>query len=578
MHLREYQVRAKTLIREAFQAGKRSVVLCVPTGGGKTVIFADMLRDAMRAGSRSMVLCNRKELIEQANNKMRTLELKPTLIIPSYTDKVSNLYLASIDTLRNRKLPEIDFLIVDEAHIKAFDEFILYYKERGVFIVLCTASPLRYGKRFLNPKKLRPEFETLPDLYPDYAGRMGDIADELVIPTSIPILLSEGFLMPAITYAVDVDLSDVGTAQKFGEVDYSESQMFQKADNPISYKSVVDKYLELAPGTKAICFNINIEHSKNQTKEFQRRGITSAHLDGNTPKEEREKMLRDFKAGLIMVLNNYGIVVTGYDEPTIETVIANFATLSLVKWLQACGRGSRPCEEIGKSFFNVIDMYGNVYRHMPWQFPHEFSIAKGWVSKKVGVAPIKECEHCQAIIALTATTCIYCNLLQEKKSHREELMKMQEAGKFVVVDNNTVPKELKKPLHQMSVAELEKYRELKEYAIGWLVRQIVPRGTPALEEYANLKGYARAWVTKQLEIAESGRVVAKEQVWQFIKDNTHLCNEEATNVEFIRDYAYKKLKATHTVAEMEILMPKILKVAIDLGTGTIKVEDYAKNN
>lgn len=538
-------------------SGDRRFLLGDFTVTHNTVMFSDMAKESISNGVPAMIVCDRRELIDQAEDKLKACGLNPTLIVPSYRDKVSNLYLASVDTLRNRKWPNVGYLIPDECHERKFDEICLKFKKAGGYISGFTATPIRSGKAFLD------EFE-------DYTGQLGDIYDDMVIPTTVSDLIKgdevtgETYLVPSITYSVKTDNSELKTSKSFGELDYSKESMFQKANNSFSYASVVNKYIELTPNTKFLCFNINVEHSIKQAQEFNMRGIPTAHVDGTTPLSERKKIFKDFKYGILKGLCNVGVATKGYDEPTIETIIVNRATMSLSLWLQMCGRGGRPCDEIGKTFFNIIDMFGNVYTHLWWEYEHEWSLKKDYISKTIGVAPIKECEHCQAIIALTATTCKHCLLLQTKKEVEAKIL--LDAGEFEIVDKDNIPKELKKPLAKLTIKELERFRELKGYSVSWVVRQLLVRGEDDMREYARMKNYAEAWVTKQIDISEKGREETKQLIWKFIQENPHI--DEA----YLKDYAAKKLKSNHTIQQIEYLLPLMVQGFKDFHAGLIKVD------
>jgi superfamily II DNA or RNA helicase len=550
--LRKYQARGKALVSNAFARTEKvikAVILCIPTGGGKTVVFADMTKSAIANGVSVLIICNRKELIKQAKKKLNDNGLYPTLIVPGYRATVSSLYLASVDTLRNYELPSVGLVIIDECHLRDFDEIALEYKHKGVHVIGCTATPVRSGKRFFK------EGTFLALMFPDYTGQLGNIYDEIVIPTTIAELLNgdeetgDVYLVPAITYGAEVNLDIKKTNTKDG-VEFNEKQMFNEYNKPQMYGGVVDKWLQLTPGTKTMCFCINVEHSKAQAAEFNARGIKAAHVDAKC--KDREKIFEDFEKGVYQVLCNVAIATTGYDCDLIETIIVNRMTMSLSLWLQMCGRGARPNNKIGKTYFNIIDMGGNVYRHGFWETDREWSLDLDYISKTVGVAPIRECDQCQALIPATSPNCKYCGMVQEKKA--VEAAQYAEA-QFVVLDSSVVPKELKKPLHQMSVEELERYRELKEYSIGWIVRQLIVRDPKYLYEYASLKNYSEAWVRKQKQVAEKGRDDVKQQIWDFIQKNLHISDQQ------IQDFATKKLKANHSIQEIELLIPMIIKAA-----------------
>lgn len=555
MSLRPYQIKGKAEVYQAFASGIQALIFCMPTGAGKTVSFADMAQDFIKQGMPVMVLCNRRELISQAERKLKKSGLHPTLIIPSYRDKVSNLYLASVDTLKNRKYPEIKVLIIDEAHIRDFDPIALYYKAQGVKIIGATATPTRDGKAFIEE-------------YPDYSGQLSDIYQTIITPTTITELLQDEFLVPGIHYGAEMDMSDVEVKRGSKVVDYSEKSLFEKFNKPVMYGGVVDKYLKLTPDTKALVFNINVEHSIKQTEEFRLRGIASAHVDGKTPTAERHKIFNDFKHGHIKVLNNCSVATTGYDEPSIETVIVNRSTMSVSLWLQMCGRGSRPCTEINKTFFHIIDMGSNIPTHLWWHLEREYFLDKKYMSNKEGVGPIRECEQCEALIPLSYTSCPYCNKLQQK---REEMIQQLAEAEFVVLDSSSIPVALKKPLQKMTIPELELYRELKEYRVGWIVRQLITRGEDALKEYAALetatkKPYSVAWAYKQLEMSQGERVASKAAVLEFIHNNPHV------GPGYLKEYSIKKLKATHTPQELAAAIPKILDLYERFIKGEVTIE------
>lgn len=549
--LRPYQIENKIQTIAAFESGAKALIWCMPTGAGKTVSFSDFALDCIRSGRPTMIVCNRKELITQANKKLNSYGLYPALITPKHRNKISNLYLASIDTLRNRQWPEVDYLIIDEAHIRAFDPIVLYYKAKGTKIIGATATPIRYGKKFIEDNE-------------SYTGQLGDVYDRIIIPTTISELIKNEFLMPAIHYGPQPEI-DFSTIKKRG-TDFDEAQAFERYNKPKMYGNAIEKYKNIAVvqgKLKALCFNINVEHSIRMTAEFNAAGITSAHVDGKTKPVIRDQIFKDFETGKIQVLNNCEVATTGYDEPTIECIIINRPTMSLSLWLQMCGRGARPCFTINKTYFIIIDMGMNVDRLGYWHDERDWSLDKEFVSKKAGVAPIGDCANCGALIPLNITSCPYCSTINEKKEETER--KLLEA-EFVILDAGTIPQELKKPLNKMSVSELEKYRELKDYAVGWIVRLLLMRGIEALKEYAVLKNYSYSWVTKQLEIAQKPREEAKIQILQFIKSNTHVTTDT------IKEYAFKKMKQNHSSDEIEVALPKILEIAKNYKEGLITIE------
>lgn len=460
MQLRPYQQQAKDEVKAEFGKGHKHVLLVAPTGSGKTVTFSSIGVDVIRNKKSVMIVCDRKELIGQAKAKLFDYGLIPNLIVPGVRFRPeANCYIASVDTLVRRHYPQVDLVIIDEAHKQTFDKVVDAYP--NTFVIGATATPFRKGKQ----RKLSTLYQTM------------------VEPTNIQELIDLEFLAPARTYGVKADHSDV----KLKGGDYEENALYAKFNQPKLYDGVVENYAKFAAGGKALCFNINVEHSRNMTDRFNASGISSAHLDGNTPSSLRAATLRQFKEGHISVLNNCSLFTTGYDEPSIRTVITNRATKSLPLWLQMCGRGSRP--DSGKAHFNIIDMGSNVYAHGFWEQDREWSLDHLTRNSLPGVAPVKECPKCFALMHTTKKVCDYCLHIFEVEERKLAV------GDFeLVIPSIEVPERLQRKWGELAIAELEELRILKGYKMGWIIRQLKARGKGPLEEYAIMRGYKQGWV------------------------------------------------------------------------------------
>lgn len=381
MQLRPYQEQAVQSLRATFAQGKNSAILCIPTGGGKTVVFTTIAKSAISRGSRIMIVCDRKELISQAHDNLLRLGLNPTIIAPGYPQYLNNCYLASVDSLRRRELPDVDVIIIDEAHKQTFDKLIVRYRESGKdpLIIGATATPLRTGGQ----DALSLYYETITE------------------PTTIEKLLAEGYLVPCRTYAAKADFSDV----KVTGNDYNNAALFKKFDEAVLYDGLVEQFEKFARDKKTLIFNVNVEHSLKTVEKLREAGYTCEHVDGSTPSEKRRKILADFKAGAFQILSNCSVLTTGYDEPSIEAIIVNRATMSLPLWLQMAGRGSRLFEN--KPYFILIDMGANCYKHGLWDDARTWSLHKPRRSSS-GVAPVKLCEGCEAMNHASARECKEC--------------------------------------------------------------------------------------------------------------------------------------------------------------------------
>ena len=489
-NLRPYQGKAKMEIRESFREDIKRVIFCSPTGSGKTVTFADIARGAVLNGFTVMIVVDRKELLEQAKSKLIDYGLNPSIITAGRTGKTgAKSYIATVQTLVRRHFPPVDLLIIDEAHKQIFDKVLEREEYKDSFIIGATATPYRTGR--------------MTQLSKNY--------NKLIETVSINDLILEGFLSPAITYGAKVDTSKI----KIKRGDYDTEELYKAFDKATLYAGVVDKYKKFGHGTKAICFNINVEHSKKVTAAFNAAGISSVHLDGTTPKKERAQILNAFSKGLFKVLNNVEVLTTGFDEWTIETVIVNLATKSLPKWLQMCGRGSRitPHELKGvngylqKEHFNIIDMGGNVFSLGFWEQEREYSLDHK-TKDTIDAAPVKVCPEdktdennikgCGAILHASAPVCKFCGFVFPKKKETPKDVE------FIQLENyEFLPSELiGKSWGSMSLEELEKVRALKGYKLGWIIKQILINKDLDLADYARFRKFKNpiAWVNRMNKI------------------------------------------------------------------------------
>jgi superfamily II DNA or RNA helicase len=363
---------------------------------------------------------------------------------------------------------------------------------------------------------------------------------------------------------VPMDVSDVKVENTKDGIEYKQSDVFKKFNKPVMYAGCVENYIKFASGKKAVCFNANVAHSKRQTEEFIKAGIPAAHLDGKTKKSLRRQIFKDFKSGKIMVLCNCGVATTGWDEPTIECVIVNRLTMSLALYLQMIGRGGRPCPEIGKTGFIIIDQGSNYLKHGYWDSDRYYSLDISKMSATAGVAPMIQCEKCEAFIPASKVECPFCKQQQERKEPSHADSKLEQA-EFAILDTKKGHKHFK-PIAQMTVAELEEFRVHKNYSMGWISRQLQLRGEASLIQYASLKGYARAWADRQLKQVQERKDNATGGVWEFIKLNGHLTPEE------LKQFSIKKLKDCFSNEEINEMIPDILQAAEDFRNGKIDVE------
>lgn len=464
MNLRPYQSEAIAQLRKSFSDKHKRVVLCLPTGSGKTVVFSEMVRMAAEKGTRTLVLTDRVELFNQTFKAMGRVGVTPQMIHAkgNYTiDPYAVVSVGMVETVKRRvakgaiMLPE--FIVIDEAHKGNFTAILDLFPSARV--IGATATPI--GKHF----------------YKYYT--------DIVQNIDIPDLVDAEFLAECRAFQMQEDLSDLAT--RAGE--YTEESLFGHYNSQKLFDGVIEQYRAKADGTKAIVFNVNIAHTLNMTAAFNAAGVRSECVTSKTPKDERERILRAFSQGLFPVLNNCGILTTGYDEPTIETVIMNRATKSLPLWLQCCGRGSRVIPHV-KTQFTVLDFGLNHDQHGMWAEPRTWKIQKPR-EKRESAAPVKECPNCQSLVFASARTCRFCG--HEFPFDAKALA----TGEMVQVTPK-VPMGLQgMRIADLSLIELVELEASKAYKSSFIWRVVRSHGKEMIREYARVKGYKSGWAKRQ---------------------------------------------------------------------------------
>jgi superfamily II DNA or RNA helicase len=394
--LRPYQYEAIEKARGAIKSGSSRFIMCSPTGSGKTFMFSFLVKMATQKGKRVLIITHRSELLTQTDGSLSRLGVSPSLIEPSgegiSPDKL--VHVAMVETLSRRITKEeyIDFIqsqdlvIIDECHIGNFDKLFEKFPQKTVVIGF-TASPFRYG----NQKPLGQFYSQIQDVI------------------TIPELVRTGYLSKPKSYGVKIDLKGV---EKKG-YDYDSEQLAKRYSDNKVWRGVIENYNRICPKSKAIAFCPNIKSSIQLCQELCNAGINAKYLHGDADPKTRKEVLSWFKHTPDAVLCSVGVLTTGFDEPSIETVILYRATKSLPLFLQMVGRGSRVTDS--KKEFTILDFGNNIREHGFWEDDREWTL-KAKEKKKQGAYPVKECPNCNALIHTSKSVCDYCGFEFPKKS------------------------------------------------------------------------------------------------------------------------------------------------------------------
>jgi superfamily II DNA or RNA helicase len=338
------------ILKELEDNGKDfNLLYQLPTGGGKTVIFSEITKRFIeKRGEKVLILTHRIELSIQTSKQLQAIGVKNMVIsseiktLPAQDE--FQCYIAMVETLNNRLNENDNFIegvgmvIVDEAHYNSFRKIFQFYK--GSNILGFTATPLSSNR-------------SLP---------LNDNYNKLLVGESISSLIENGYLADADTYTYDVNLHGL----KIGSNgDFTVNSSDQVYGNYFMQEKLLFAYEEVAVGDKTLIFNSGIETSIRVEETFKKRGYKIRHLDSTFSDKDRKDVLSWFKTTPDAILTSVGILTTGFDEPTVQTIILNRATRSLTLYHQMIGRGSRKLPN--KDRFKLIDLGNNVRRFGFWQ-------------------------------------------------------------------------------------------------------------------------------------------------------------------------------------------------------------------
>ena len=450
--LRDYQQETIDKVYQSIKGGHRSIMIQQPPRTGKTVIMADIARRATAKGNRVLFMVHRQEIVQQ--------------VVKTFRADGVDMNLATIGMVQTitRHVDDLDppqIIFVDEAHHalartyqRVLEAFPKAYK------LLFTATPYRLN-----------------------GAGFTDIADDLIAGKPVSWLIDHHFLAPVDYYAPSqIDASKLRT-KRTGE--YSEDSI-KEAMKPKIYGNAVKHYLKLAAGKQAIAYTYNVDSAIRLAQAFNARGITARAVAGSTPKEERRKIIKDYRAGKIKIVTNAELFTEGLDLPNVDCVIMLRPTQSLSLYLQFAMRSMNPRE--GKTAI-IIDHVGNVERFGLPTDDREWTLEgrkKGKTSSSgATIKSVTVCQTCFASFYRTGGTCPYCGaaLGEEKKIEvvdDAELKKVTRSRLAIVkqLEQSAATKNIagKRPSELKSFKEIQAYAKLKGYRPGWSYYYAKQRG------------------------------------------------------------------------------------------------------
>lgn len=467
MKLRPYQ---SELIRltGTLLCKHNKVIMCAPTGSGKTVMFSSIIARHLAKDmfNRVLVLTHRTELFTQtikaiASAGTTVAELKAgTKTTREHTE--TRCIVAMVETLKRRaELPGVFSLVIcDEAHRADFKPIIDKLPETTL-VLGATATPISASKK--NPLKYTYQ--------------------NIAISVDIPALIEQRYLSKPISYKAKFDESDLKT--RAGE--FTDDSQIRALGTKMAFTNLIDLWKTHCDNLKTLVFCVNKAHTIETYQAFKSDGIAAEYvLSGD---KERDAKFDRFKSGETQVLLNCEIATTGTDIPEIECILINRSTKSLPLWLQMVGRGARVIPN-KKDTFTILDFGGNIDRHGLWETQYDWKdIFFNPTKFTPGVAPVRECESCEAIISTSTRICPYCG---EAQPSVEEKQRQDIVAELVEATGRDLFGRRISDLTVQELIELEKRKILKASFVWRVVRT-----DGKLEQYWRARGHNKFWYFRQ---------------------------------------------------------------------------------
>jgi DNA repair protein RadD len=400
LKLRPYQQSAIAAIYSYFEDKNGNPLVVIPTAGGKSLVMASFIDGVLKAwpDQRILIVTHVRELIAQNHAEM--LGLWPEAPAGIYSaglgrrDVEARILFAGIQSIHRRpaEIGHCDLILIDEAHLIPGKENTMYRRfldrmqrmNPKVKVIGLTATPYRLDTGMLHEGD---------------NALFSDIAYEV----SVRDLIEEGYLSPLVSKQPDTKLDVTGVGSRGGE--FIASDLQKAVDKDVITSAAVEEIIAYGKDRKSwLAFCSGVSHATHVAEEFRRRGISCATIFGDTPKEERDRIIANFKAGKIRALASMGVLTTGFNAPAVDLIAMLRPTKSAGLYVQMAGRGTRLAK--GKENCLVLDFAGNVKRHGPIDLVKPKRPGSG-----DGDAPVKVCPDCDSIVAAAVLECPDCGFI-----------------------------------------------------------------------------------------------------------------------------------------------------------------------
>lgn len=369
--LRPFQVDLRDGVFRDWARGVRRVAAVLPTGGGKTTVFVDVIERwlAENPGRRAVVIAHRTELIEQAAARVQAhTGLQVGIVKAERNQTRASIVIASVQTLasregrRARQIADVGLAVVDECHRAAARTYRDALSAFGCFDTGAVGSAVALGVTATLSRSDRLS--------------LGAVWQSVVEGPTIMEMIGDGWLVRPSGLLVRVDDLDMSRVRTTAG-DYRDSDLGEAIEHSLAPKRIAEAYREHAEHRSGIVFAPTVSSAGLIADELDAAGFAAQLVHGGTPAAERARAIESYRHGDLQILVNCGVFTEGTDLPRTGCVVIARPTKSNGLYVQMTGRGLRlwcfvhgelgnmlePCCDRVKADCLVLDVVGATRRH-----------------------------------------------------------------------------------------------------------------------------------------------------------------------------------------------------------------------
>lgn len=344
LQMRPYQQEARKAIHTEWDNGRLRTLTVMPTGTGKTIVFAGVAEDRVRAGDRVLIMAHRGELLEQAADKIRKATGLGSAVEKAEENCFDSLYRVVVGSVQSLQRPNrlelfppdyFGTIIVDEAHHAITDGYRRVLEHFPAARVLgVTATPDRGDMRDL-----------------------GEVFDSLAFEYRLPQAIADGYLCRIMAQTIPLRLDISGVQMSAG--DFAVGGLGTALDPYL--EQIATEMEQICVTRKTVVFLPLIKTSQKFRDVLNAHGFKAAEVNGTSP--DRAEILRDFDAGKYNVLCNSMLLTEGWDCPSVDCIVVLRPTKIRSLYSQMVGRGTRLSPGTGKQDLLLLDFLWLTERH-----------------------------------------------------------------------------------------------------------------------------------------------------------------------------------------------------------------------